>query len=250
VRIAIGICLFAAMASGQAAQQFDAASIRPSDPQDRRVSFDVSPGGRLTATNVTVRALLRFAYQLADPQISGGPGWVTGQGFNIVATPAGEAKIEQVREMVKALLAARFQVVVSHETKPIRAYALVLTKSGSKLTASTTAEPTIRGSRTGNGATHLVARGVSLERFASMLPSLLGYPVLDRTGLSGVFDFDLEFTPQPPPPAVAGDTGPPPDLAGMSIFTALQDQLGLKLESRKEPVEMLTIQRVEKPTEN
>jgi uncharacterized protein (TIGR03435 family) len=79
---------------------------------------------------------------------------------------------------------------------------------------------------------------------------LLTYPVLDKTGLTGTYDFELEFTPSQMPPQVAGDDSPPPDLAGTSIFTALQEQLGLRLESRKEPVETFTIQHAEKATEN
>lgn len=212
--------------------------------------MDVAPGGRFSATNTTVRALIRFAYRVPDVQISGGPNWINTENYDIVATPGTNATPDQVQKMMQSLLAERFKLTFTRETKNLKAYVIVIAKSGSKLRESTTTEPGMTGGRGQAGATRLIAKGVSIQQFAAALSPLLAYPVLDKTGLTGTYDFELEFTPFQMPPQVAGDDSPPPDLSGTSIFTALQEQLGLRLESRKEPVEIFTIQRAEKATEN
>ena len=212
--------------------------------------MEVAHGGRFTATNTTVRALIRFAYRVPDVQISGGPSWVNTTSYDVVATPGTNGNADHVQKMVQHLLVERFKLAFTRETKNLKAYVMVEAKNGSKLRVSTTAEPSVTGGRGQASATRLIARGVSIQQFASSLSALLAYPVLDKTGLTGTYDFELEFTPFQTPPTIHGDDSPPPDLSGTSIFTALQDQLGLKLEARREPVETFAIQHAEKATEN
>jgi len=231
-------------------QSFEVASIKPSNPQNRRVSMDVGPGGRFNATNATVRSLIRFAYQVPDVQISGGPNWINTEPFDIVATPGSDASLGQVQKMMQSLIAERFKLTLTRETKILKGYAMVLAKGGSKLRESTTTESSMTGSRGQAGATRLIAKAVSIQQFAASLSPLLAYPILDRTGLTGVYDFELEFTPFQLPPKTDGDDGAPPDLFGTSIFTAFQDQLGLRLESVKSPTEVFQIDHAERPSEN
>jgi uncharacterized protein (TIGR03435 family) len=240
-----------AYAQSSQRSEFEVASVKPSTPANPRASFEVGPGGTFSATNTTARALIRFAYRVLDVQISGGPSWINTDNYDIIAKPGVESSPEQVRQMMQALLADRFKLTFHRETRSLRAYALVLGKNGPKLSESAGAEGGIRGERgqTPN-ATRIVAKGVSFQLLSTMLPSLLGYPVLDMTGLPGNYDFQLEWTPFQPPPRSSGEEGPPPDLSGTSIFAALQEQLGLKLEARKEPVEMFIIEGAEKATGN
>jgi uncharacterized protein (TIGR03435 family) len=163
-----------------------------------------------------------------------------------------------MRERLRALLAERFQLTLHRETKEQSVYALVVAKGGPKLQQGQAKEATgPRGPMMRMGRGELSGQGVELEMLTRTLSSQLGRTVIDRTGLKGNFDFKLTWTPDPgqsagPPgglPAGA-DAPPPPDPNGPSVFTALQEQLGLRLESQKGPVEMLVIDRVEKPSEN
>ena len=219
--------------------------------------------------------LLTQAYDVREFQISGGPGWINTDRFDIVAkaerstaaenVPDDPGKMteeqrktigDQMRERLRALLADRFQLALHRETKEQSVYALVVGKSGSKLQESQTHEgPGPRGPMMRMGRGELSGQGVALDMLTRTLSSQLGRPVIDRTGLKGNFDFKLTWTPDPgqsggpfgPPGA---DAPPPPDPNGPSVFTALQEQLGLRLESQKGPVEMLVIDKVEKPSEN
>jgi bla regulator protein blaR1 len=153
------------------------------------------------------------------------------------------------------LFADRFQLIVHRETKEQQVYALVVGKSGSKI------QPTQgTGERQGMmrmGRGQVDGQGISLDNLVHALSNQLGRPVVNRTGLNGNFDIKLQWTPDPgqstspfggqPPPGVEP---PPSDPNGPSLFTAIQEQLGLRLESQKGPVEMIVIDRVERPTEN
>jgi len=162
------------------------------------------------------------------------------------------------------LLADRFQLTLHRETKEQSVYALLVAKNGPKLQESQTKDGQAkegtgpRGPMMRMGRGELSGQGVALDMLTRTLSSQLGRTVIDRTGLKGNFDFKLTWTPDPgqsagPPgggPPPGADAPPPPDPNGPSIFTALQEQLGLRLESQKGPVEMLVIDRVEKPSEN
>jgi bla regulator protein blaR1 len=286
IRAAIAFALFssgAAFAQQAAQPQFEVASIKPSDPNDRRMMFRMMPGGAINLHGVTLKALVQQAYDVREFQISGGPGWIGADKYDIIAKPenaSGEAPSdprqlsdeqrktyqEQTRLRLQALLADRFQLKIHRETKELPVYALVVAKNGPKLKEnSATSDGLGKGMmRTSPG--QLVGQQVGLAFLAQDLAQRLGRTVLDRTGLKGTYDFELNFAPEPgrggafggpgdgaPPPGAGPGLikePPPPDPNGPTIFTALQEQLGLKLESEKGPVDIIVVDHVEKPSEN
>jgi len=162
---------------------------------------------------------------------------------------------EQMRERVRSMLADRFQLMVHRETKESAVYALVVAKGGTKLKENTdpSGRPGIMGRRRGE----FTGTAAPMQLLTQMLSNQLGRPVIDKTGLTGKYDFQLQWTPDPGqnpgppgvlPPGVAAP--PPPDPNGPDVFTAIQEQLGLRLESQKGPVDMIVVDRVEKPSEN
>jgi bla regulator protein blaR1 len=241
-------------------QQFEVASIKPADPNTHGMRVQMAPGGRLTASGVTVKFLIQQAYNVKDFQITGGPGWIGSDRYDISTKAEGEGQItpEQLRPMMQALLADRFKLTFHRETKEMPVYALVVGKNGPKMHESERHEDA-----EGRGGTQIrmsrgqiTAQAMSMAMLANQLSNRLGRNVLDKTGLTGNYDFTLEFTPegmQPmgmPPREGGADAPPPVDSPGPSIFTAVQDQLGLKLESQKGPVEILILDRIERPSEN
>jgi len=196
----------------------------------------VSPG-RLVATNASLDECIRWAYQLKEYQVSG-PGWLNSDAasYDIEAKAPPETAPQQMRLMFQALLAERFKLTVHHETRTLSVYELVVAKSGPKLQeASSTARPGF-SSQGGRGGVRMNAQKVTLAGFADWLSRNVERPVIDKNNLTCDFGFKLEW-------AREGD--------GPSVFTALQDQLGLKLQATKAPIEILVIDHAEKvPTEN
>jgi bla regulator protein blaR1 len=262
-----------------AVQPFDVASIKPSRSGEDRVQLFMSPG-KFTTRGQTVKEVIEFAYDIkSDNQLSGGPSWINSEKYDIEAKEEAsvaeklqklpfEEHAKQVRLMVQALLADRFKLKVSHEMKDLPVYALVVAKGGSKLkptevsppAADGTSEPKkqFRGVRM-MGPGELSATNIDLSFLADILSGQpeLGRLVVDQTGLMGNYDWTLKWTPEQSASMFKSADGshaaadaPPPDSSGPSIFTALQEQLGLKLEPRKGPVETLVIDSVEKPSEN
>jgi uncharacterized protein (TIGR03435 family) len=223
---------------------FDVISIRPSDPQNLSTSWRPDPNN-FTMTGASLRFLVRYAYDLQDFQLEGMPAWTTSTRFDIAAktettsTPAQpqdlEAKLKLVRTRLQSLLADRFQVRAHKATKEMPVYSLVVAKGGPKLEASTTNT----GSVTGAG--QFVCSHSSMDDLASLLTGQMDRMVIDQTKLTGSYKFTLNWTPDESP-------NPNPDLP--SVFTALQEQLGLKLVPTKGPVEMLVIDHIEKPSAN
>lgn len=232
-----GTVAIAGVGVAQSTAGFDAASIKPSPPGPNNTMTRFDPGGRFTATGAPLKALMQLAYGVKDFQISGGPGWVGTERYDIVAKPEAGANPsqEQLKRMIQALLAERFQLKIHRETRDLTIYSLVVGKNGPKLQASTDASAS--GMSMGPG--QLTGRKVAMKMFASMLEQQLGRVVVDNTGIPGEFDIRLEW---------AKDQTP--DAAGASIFTALQEQLGLRLESQKGPVEVLVIDSAEKASAN
>jgi bla regulator protein blaR1 len=233
-----------------AAPKFEVASIKPADPSARGFRIQTAPGGRYIATGVTVKFLIAQAYGVRDFQISGGPGWIDSLGYeiNAKAESGTESKPGEMGMRLQGLLADRFQLKLTRETKELPIYALVIAKGGSKLKENSTEG----GMSMGRGK--LTGTGMVIGSVVNALSQQLGRTVVDKTGLTGNYDFKLEWTPdlgqqQPGAKEIGGTETAPPD-SGPTIFTALQEQLGLKLESTKGPVEILVIDRVEKPTEN
>jgi uncharacterized protein (TIGR03435 family) len=275
-----------------AAPAFEVASVKPNTSGDGRVMIQNQPG-RFIATNITLRLLIRNAYQMQDFQITGGPGWMASDHFDINAKVPdefrdlppgrpGEAP-GPLQLMLRALLADRFKLTVHNETKDSPIYALVLArgdgKLGPQLKPSTTdceamfaagrgrgrgpmpppgppppGEPMPCGIRIGMG--NMAVGGSTLKQLANSLGMFAGRIVQDRTGLTGTYDMNLTWTPDQMPQRPPGAPDQPPQINGVavdpngpSLFTAVQEQLGLKLDSQRGPVEVMVIDRAEKPIE-
>jgi uncharacterized protein (TIGR03435 family) len=241
-------------------QEFEAASIKPSASAamgNVRVGIEMMPGGRISMSGATVKLLIQQAYGVRDFQIVGGPPWLGSERYDITAKPESSATDDQVKVMIQALLADRFKLIFHRETKELPTYALVVAKGGPKLKESEVAGGSGQG-RGGQmrmmGRGHFDAQGVPISNLATQLSNALGRSVIDKTGLHGNYDYKLEWTPDEaqggPMKGPGGESAAPADNPGASIFTALQDQLGLKLESTKGPVEILVIEKAEKASEN
>ena len=215
--------------------QFEVASIKPSAPGARGPTIYNPTRERFAITAITTKSLIAYAYDVRDFQVSGGPNWVGSEEYDIVAKPQGEPNNERIQAMARALLAERFNLTLHHESKEMPVLALVVSKGGPRLQPSVgTGGPEVRG-----GRGRLVARKVTMGVLAAQLAGrVLDRPVLDRTGIAGEFDVSLEWTPDE-----RSDRGP-------SIFTALQEQLGLKLETQRGVVDVLVVDHVERPSPN
>jgi uncharacterized protein (TIGR03435 family) len=234
---------------------FEVATIKPSNPDAPGKAFRVS-GRQFSTLNTTLSDMLTFAYDLHAKQIEGGPDWLNKDKYDVTAKPDGEGQpnSKQWKVMLQKLLADRFQLKFHREKKELPVYAIVIAKSGSKLTKSE-GDPNGLPGLFFRGLGDLPARNANMTDFAGLLQAaVLDRPVVDQTGLSGRFDFELKWTPDesqftslgPHVPAPAADNpNAPPDL-----FTAMQEQLGLKLESTKAPVDVLAIDGVQKPSAN
>jgi len=231
---------------------FEVASIKPGDPSNPRTVMGIQTG-RFNAANATLKMLIDFAYDVRDNQIFGGPKWIDSDRFTIEAKPEGAATGPQIRLMMQSLLEERFKLALHRETKDGQVFQLVVAKGGSKLKEVPDAgQGGRRGLMMGRG--QLNGTAAPMENLVAQLSQQLGRPMIDKTGLTGKYDFTLQWTPDPGQGAMFGPPGadapPPPDPNGPTIFTALQEQLGLRLESAKGPVEVLVIERAEKPAEN
>jgi uncharacterized protein (TIGR03435 family) len=235
-------------------QTFEVASVKPSAPDVRGTNVHM-PNGTFNATGMTAKNCIGLAYDVQPFQLEGGPSWIGDQRYDVVAKlPAGTVngpqdpeRMNRMRAALQALLADRFQLAIHRETKLVPAYALVLAKSGFKL--KETADDG-RGVDISSNRGKLVAQRISMATLARNLSGNMGSPVMDMTGINGIFDLTLEWTPdEVRSPAKPGTEAAEPSL-GPSIFDALQEQLGLKLEKQKAPVEMIVIDRIEKPGGN
>jgi len=228
---------------------FEAASVKLSSPGEQaRVRPEP---GRLTITNFTLRAMVRYAYNVRDIQISGGPGWFDSDHWDIVATAGREISREERSRMLQTLLTERFQMTIRHEMKELPIYALMVAKSGLKMKQDADGNPeriSLNLSRA--GLYHMQGENVTVSGISEALFGPAGRIVVDRTGISGKFDYNLEWVADPANLPMVNGSKIEPTAEGPSIFTALQEQLGLKLESAKGPVEILVIDRAEKATEN
>jgi bla regulator protein blaR1 len=244
---------------------FEAASIKPS-ATDSKLKVDFAPGGKLYITNATLRFLIKIAYDIGDDQLTGGPGWVGSKRFDLVATPdrpvGGDPKNmapdqilafhKPTRLRLQRLLADRFQLELRRESTAMSIFALIVAKGGPKKMALTksTGDPQLNG-KFANGTLNGV--GVDMATLAHFLSEgQTGRPVVDMTGLKGKFDFHLEWNPDPSlsPLPPDGTANPPADVGGVSIFTAVQQQLGLKLEPRTGEADRLVVARAGLPSAN
>jgi uncharacterized protein (TIGR03435 family) len=218
--------------------EFEVASVKPVPPSDAalRVSM-ITQHGRINYTNVTVRGLIRKAYGLRIYPPSGTSDPLSTDRYDITAKASEEVSEEQTMRMLQALLEERFKLVVHRETKELRVYELVVAKNGPKFREvqddGTAAEI---DSKEGH---QIRAHHVSMKILVGALQGYVGDPVLDATGLTGLYDLSLDFTP---------DENMSAD--GLRVFEAVQRQLGLRLEAGKGPVQVIVVDHVEKPSGN
>ena len=222
---------------------FEVASVKP-NRAGGGFAINTPPGG-VIATNTTLKFLVQQAYSVQDFQVSGGPGWLDTERYNIDAKAPSQVTGDQLMLMLQVLLENRFRLIVHRGTKEVPAYFLSVGKSGPKLH-----EPSSEGAANGfrMGTSRLSGRRVSMSGLTDVLTQLLRHPVSNRTGLTGFFDLALEWSPDET--QLRGPQDAIGDSAGPSIFTAIQEQLGLKLESTKSPIDVLVIDKAEKPSEN
>lgn len=198
--------------------------------------------------NGTLRGLVETAYDIREFQIIGGPGWVNSEHYDISAkSPAGEPQdIPVTRLRLQALLAERFHLIAHRETRNLPEYVLVVARGGTKLIdrGGWNAERT--GIQSGCG--QMTGTRASMANLTVTLSRQLNRPVLDQTGLSGRYDFELQWTPDVGPCSTAVDSTAL--LTAPSIFTAIEEKLGLKLDATRGPVETIVIDQAEKPDAN
>jgi bla regulator protein blaR1 len=278
VLILLGSVVSAIPVLGQAPQEpkpkFEVATIKPSDPGQRGSRAQVQPGGRVVISGVPVRDMMALAYRVRDFQITGGPGWLATDGWDIEAraeagsfspptAPPDPNTPDPMSIRLQSLLEDRFQLNTHRETKDLPIYELSVAKGGSKIKLSDDqtfpaqvgapisppqAGTVPRGGMRRSPGT-LNANAVQVSVLAMALSQLLGRTVTDKTGLQGLYDLKLQWALDAPP-AAGKVPEAPPDSNAPSIFTALQEQLGLKLDSAKGPVEIIVVDSVQKPTEN
>jgi uncharacterized protein (TIGR03435 family) len=256
---------------------FEVASIKINKSGDWRVSGGFLPGGRYRVANYALRNLIAAAYLRPqinpDFLISGGPSWIDSERFDIDAKaatdflPGPDSPAAPRRIMLQRLLADRFGLRVHHETSDRPVYVLVMARADNRLgpqmrrapvgcaeliaAAAKSGGPAPScGSQVGPGS--VVMHGVPLTILANLLPRFVNRVIIDRTALTGSFDLEIKWTPAPgewvAPPSPGGAGAPPTD--GPSLFSALQEQLGLKLQSTRGPVDILVVDHADMPTEN
>ena len=252
-RCAILLCVVAGMFGQEPPARFEAASVKP-NAQGLGGLTGYLPDGGIRFVGVSVRGLVENAYGVRAFQVVGGPGWIDTEAFDIEARPpidsaAGDPaslsrEQRKVGERLRSLLADRFGLIVHSETTELPVYDLVAAKGGPKLKESAGRTPFIRG---GRGS--IVGQSVGVRLLVVNLSNVLDRLVVDKTGLTGSYDFELKWTPDV---GSAGADGPLPasDADVPSLFTAVSDQLGLRLESARGPVQVWVIDGVERPTVN
>lgn len=262
-QILVLLCTINAVDSpGQSIMQFEVASIKLNNSGTATMKFPVPAEGRFRATNFPLKALLSFAYGVLGSEIFGAPDWINSERFDVDArAPGTDLTREQYQQMLRALLEERFRLRAHRETRDLPAYELSVTRTGSRLRAADPQACDPAG-KTGvacgaffTGPSSLDGRSMSMAAFCNALGIVLGRSVADHTALNGVFDIHLEFDPQGVNlgNSSSGLSADPDksDSAQPSIFSALQQQLGLKLESHKEPTEVLVVDQLERlPTAN
>jgi bla regulator protein blaR1 len=264
-------------ATGQEAEPkpatFEVASVKAnkSGPAGTKIEFQPK---RVNLMNVPLRAIIQLAYGIQQPTRVVVPNWVNEERFDIMATSGEVLSLEQRRSMMQALLAERFQLMAHNETREQQAFALVLARNDGRLGPSLRHSTAVCSNRQPGrgpepagdaadapqtvvcgvrpaGLGKIVLVGVPINLLASALSSPMGRTVFDKTGLTGLYDVELTFTPELP----QSPDGPPAEVPFRGEYTsmllgAIQDQLGLKLNSEKEKIDLLVVDRIERPSEN
>ena len=248
--------LIACCAIAQAPLKFEVASVKPQAPNDNRGSIQPAPGG-FQANGIPLKLLIEISWRMKEFQVLGGPDWINTEKYDVLAKAASgmNPTPEQTMAMLQALLAERFQLKTHRETKDLPAFALVATRGAAKLQRSGTAPKDSKSP--GNPDEHpfadkgsgpmislghgiLMAQRITMQGLADSLGRQSDRTVIDKTGIDGEFDLTLKWNPE----------ADQQDASGTSLFTAIQEQLGLKLESTRSPVEVLVIDSVQRPSAN
>jgi uncharacterized protein (TIGR03435 family) len=234
---------------------FDAVSVKPSDPNSRNGTVvSLTRGGGLHVINATLKDLIETAYDVRDFQIREGPAWASATKYDVIATPGTHPEgvsvsppgNNNVRLKVQAMLKDRFQLQLHRETKSVPIYSLVVTRGGIGSGVLRATDNPHKGVSAGQGT--ILGEAASMQDLTSKLSRLLDRLVVNSTGLEGNYDFKLEWTPDLGPSAPDGK--PVETSLGPSLFSALQQQLGLRLEATKGPMDVLVIDHVNRPSEN
>ena len=264
IRLALLLVLIAAseLSVSSQALRFEVASIKPNNSGSDNSSRNLGANGRLVFENFPLRQLIIAAYDIQAFQLIGGPAWINNERFDVEARAAATTPLPQMHLMLRSLLADRFKLVVRQEKRELPVYALIKARSDGGLgprmkAAAVDCGPTGRGRGApapgsppgllpaGGGCRALITpsgvnfEGQTIAELARVLGMAVHQTVIDRTGLVGGFDLQLSFSP---------DSAPAPDSNLPSLFTALQEQLGLKLESTRAPMEVVVVDSVERPT--
>jgi uncharacterized protein (TIGR03435 family) len=264
------LALSSAALVAQTPPAFEVASVKANKSGTTQANVGMPPNG-VNFVNLPLRGIVQLAYGINQPsKLVGVPDWAVTERYDISARAAGPVTQEERRLMLQALLADRLKLVARWEKREVSVLALMLARNDGKLgkslveskgcigrgdaaakeAAPVGAQTPICGPQTG-GAGRLILVGIPIQQFTSLLGTMLSRTVVDKTGLTGRYDIDLAFTPEQPIPAGVNIPGPAADPSGPSIYTALREQLGLKLESQKDQEEVLVIDHVEQqPSEN
>ncbi len=256
--------------------KYEVASIKPAASTDGRTLLHFTPDGT-SIQGMPVQFLLQQAFGVEKDRIIGAPSWVQANRYDIEAkvSPENAPKVDRLkaderRTMLIPLLVERFDLKYHHETRDLPMYALVVAKGGAKLKSSTPepaneppGSPFAGGPPSGLDSRgrmmmapgRIESSGTSIDMLAHALAPQLGRSVVDKTGLTGRYDYTLQWTPDNAPPPIPGGSGPAreatdSDAASVSLFTAIQEQLGLKLESEKSTVDVIVIDHIELPSAN
>jgi uncharacterized protein (TIGR03435 family) len=222
-------------------QQFEVISVTSNRSGSDGSTVNTLPGGRFVATNVSLKRLMESAFGVRDFQVTGGPGWTERDAYDVSAKSAGGTDIEdaELRPLLQAMLVDRFKLKFHREVRQLPVYSLSIAKSGSKMTAHVGPGGPSGGTLVASGRATMRATAAPVSRLAENLSRAVGRTVLDNTGVKGLYDFTLEWAPD----QSVESNGP-------SIFTALQEQLGLKLDATKGPVEVIVIDGAVRASEN
>jgi uncharacterized protein (TIGR03435 family) len=256
----LAVCACSIAFGQPAPARFDAAAIKPADATET-MAFD-RDAYHIRVTSVSLEWLITWAYDVRTDRLAGEPAWLDSVKYDIVANAPPESlnihrqpsEVSQLQLMMQTLLAERFQLALHRETRNLPIYALVAAKGGPKVKLTEASGDRGLNPFSMPGAGRLAGTGVTAEMLANVLSGQIGRTVRDQTGLTGIFDFKLEWDPGMWDAAEMDEGGAPQRPTsvggGVSLFTALQSQLGLKLEGQKGPVEVLVIDHIERtPTD-
>jgi uncharacterized protein (TIGR03435 family) len=255
--------LYLGVANAQGPDTFEVASIKLGDPLANGTSMGFQNGAGFKLENGTLKQIVQYAYNLREFQLTGVAGWMISERYNILAKGVLDegpstylamndkqraAGFALIRKRLQNLLADRFHLAIHNETRDLPIYALVVAKSGLKMESNTSPDGSPQSMMTNRSV--FKATRASLDQIAENLAGVTGRPVRNETGLTGFYDLKVEWTPDAAPAAPGAPDKPVETATGPTLFTALQEQLGLKLEAKKGPVEIVVVDRAERPSEN